>query len=264
MSNTRRRKSRRIPPADPQVAIAYIRLSKGDDKSLSVEAQEADINRWCSQRGVRLARIERDVNVCGGIDREDREGLMLALAGLEAEHAGVLLVAKRDRLARDALNAALLERDVSNLGARIESLDGVGSGSEPTDIFQRQVLDAVAELERGMIRARTKRALAVKRERGERFSGKPPYGWEFVGTKKSEHLQKVALEQAAIKRIVELRAAGFSYAKTARRLNEEGYPARGTAWFPGTIREICLRENVTPGAALDPPFQPWEPASGTS
>jgi DNA invertase Pin-like site-specific DNA recombinase len=37
-----------------------------------------------------------------------------------------------------------------------------------------------AELERAMIRQRTRNAMHVKRSRGERISGYAPYGWDFA------------------------------------------------------------------------------------
>ena len=45
-----------------------------------------------------------------------------------------------------------------------------------------QMASVFAELERAMIRERTRSAMSVKRKRGERISGHAPYGWDF-GTK---------------------------------------------------------------------------------
>lgn len=246
-------RSRRHHPTNfnPAVAIGYARISKVDkneteeDLNNSIEAQEADMNKWCAQQGIKLIRIERDMNVSGGKAQEERDGLQRALQGMKEEKAGILLVAKRDRLARDALQASLLEQKVVAMGAKIASVDGIGSGSQPTDIFQRQVLDAVYELERAMIRARTKRALTVKRERGEQISGTPPYGYTFGpvdAASEKRHTIPVAEEQTVIARILELRKSGVSYNRIAKMLNDDGVLARATKWFPGTVRMICQRE----------------------
>jgi DNA invertase Pin-like site-specific DNA recombinase len=39
-----------------------------------------------------------------------------------------------------------------------------------------------AELERAMIRERTRNALTVKRSRGQRIGGYAPYGWDVAGS----------------------------------------------------------------------------------
>ena len=42
-----------------------------------------------------------------------------------------------------------------------------------------QMASVFAELERAMIRERTRAAMKVKRDRRERTSGHEPYGWDF-------------------------------------------------------------------------------------
>jgi DNA invertase Pin-like site-specific DNA recombinase len=43
-----------------------------------------------------------------------------------------------------------------------------------------QMTSVFAELERAMIRERTRNAMNVKRSRDERISGYAPYGWNFA------------------------------------------------------------------------------------
>ena len=42
-----------------------------------------------------------------------------------------------------------------------------------------QMASVFAELERAMIRERTRSAMDVKRSRGQRISGHAPFGWDF-------------------------------------------------------------------------------------
>jgi site-specific DNA recombinase len=90
------------------------------------------------------------------------------MTSLRAHGAGTLVVAKRDRLARDVAVSALIERAVRESGARIVSADGVGNGDGAADAFLRAILDAAAAYERELIRARTRAAMAVKRAKSER------------------------------------------------------------------------------------------------
>ena len=51
--------------------------------------------------------------------------------------AGILLVATRDRLARDTLIAALVEQRVQELGASIRAVDGSGNTDTPEGLLVR-------------------------------------------------------------------------------------------------------------------------------
>jgi len=61
---------------------------------------------------------------------------------LTAQGAGVLLVAKRDRLARDVIVSAVVERLVERQGARVMAADGTGNGDSPEAELMRRIADA--------------------------------------------------------------------------------------------------------------------------
>jgi DNA invertase Pin-like site-specific DNA recombinase len=93
----------------------------------------------------------------------------------------VLIVAKRDRLGRDVIEVALIERLVSKRGARVVSAAGEGTESDdPSGLLMRRLIDSFAEYERLIIGARTKSALAAKRRRVERTSRFAPYGFQIA------------------------------------------------------------------------------------
>ncbi len=74
----------------------------------------------------------------------------------------ILLVAKRDRLGRDVLNVALVERLVERRGGRVYSAAGEGTDDDgPTGQLMRTMVDAFAAYERAIIRVRTESAMAV-------------------------------------------------------------------------------------------------------
>jgi site-specific DNA recombinase len=78
----------------------------------------------------------------------------------------VVVVAKRDRIARDVVLATRIERAVAMAGARLVSASGEGNGDSPADAFIRTVIYGAAQYVHGLIR--TSAALAAKRARGER------------------------------------------------------------------------------------------------
>jgi len=128
-------KTNRSPiPGDRGKAIAYVRVST-TDQHLGPEAQRAAIEAWAAREGVDVVAWHFDLGVSGGSDLHERPGLAAVLAELRPQAAGVVVVAKRDRLARDVYIAASIERAVSRSGARVVCADGVGNGETPADAF---------------------------------------------------------------------------------------------------------------------------------
>lgn len=224
---------------DPTLAVLYLRVST-TDQNLGPDAQLATVERWACANGVRILATHGDHGVSGGASLDRRPGLLAALDALKEHGAGLLVVAKRDRLARDPIVAAMVEAAAARVGARIVSAAGEGDGDDPAAILMRRMVDAFAEYERHMIRARTKAALAVKRSRGERVSGKAPFGYCFDENGRGLLLRED--EQHTIEHVRELHAAGMSLNAIAAALNAEGVPARGARWHATTIMRIVRRE----------------------
>jgi DNA invertase Pin-like site-specific DNA recombinase len=215
----------KIPTESPR-AIGYIRVST-DDQGLSVDAQRTRLATWCAERHMELVATYEDVGVSGGAALDKRPGLMAALDALEP---GMALVAiKRDRIARDTMNAAMIERLAERASARVMTCDGAGEGDSPEAKLMRTMIDAFAEYERQIIKARTKSALAVKRDRDERISRHVPYGMQLAAD--GVHLEANATEQAAIALARTLHAEGLSSRKIAAQLADRGMSSRTGAVF---------------------------------
>lgn len=161
------------------IAVGYVRVStsKQADSGLSLEAQRAAVARWCDEAGITLAGVYEDAGVSGSTPVAERDGLMSALASARELDAAYLVVAKLDRLSRSPFILLTLEQELSRTGLRITSTEGEGTESDdPSSVLVRRMLQAVAEHELQMIRARTRAGLAAKKARGERL-GRPPYGF---------------------------------------------------------------------------------------
>lgn len=78
-------------------AVGYIRVST-DEQVNGPKAQADALAAWCARNGVELVAVHHDHGVSGGAELDKRPGLLAALD--ELERGDVLLVAKRDRLAR--------------------------------------------------------------------------------------------------------------------------------------------------------------------
>jgi len=102
-----------------------------------------------------------------------------------------------------------------------------------------QMASVFAELERAMIRERTKAALKVKRGRGERISGHAPFGWDFG---RGGRLVENPAEQRAAAWIKELHEQGTSLRQIADILNAKGIePKRAKKWLHSSVLRIVKR-----------------------
>lgn len=231
-----KKRTRRSSPGDPKRAVAYLRMST-ERQDLSPGAQRAAIEAWAGREGVAVVAWHQDLGVSGGAALEDRPGLLAAIEAVRTEGAGLLVVARRDRLARDVLTAALVERLCERVGARVVTADGTGNGDTPEAGLLRTLLDAFAAYERALIRGRTRAALAVKKARGERTGG-VPYGYRADG----KRLVEDAEEQATVARARALRAEGKSLRGVAAALAGEGrLPRSGGEWAVQTVRRLVAR-----------------------
>ena len=230
-------RTRRPAAANPARVVGYVRVSTEEQRN-GPEAQREALAAWCARNGAELVAVLEDRGVSGGAALDRRPGLLAALEALEEHGAGRLLVAKRDRLARDVMVAAMVERMAARVGAVVVAADGAGDGEGPEAMLMRRMVDAFAEYERALIRARTRAALASKRARGER-TGCVPMGSRVAAD--GVHLEADPAEAEALALVRELRAEGLSIRAIAGALDARGVPARGGRWHPTTVARLLRR-----------------------
>jgi DNA invertase Pin-like site-specific DNA recombinase len=235
---------KRSPRGDPTLAVAYLRVST-EEQHLGPEAQRAAIEHWATRDRVTMVAWHTDAGVSGAAELQVRPGLGAALDDMKRLRAGVLVVARRDRLARDVVIAATIERAVTQRGGRVVSADGVGNGDAPADQFMRTILDGAAAYERALIRARTSAALKARRRRGER-AGNVPWGYDADAVGK---LSRDDEEHRAAERIHALRTEGRSLRAIVRVIAEEGFVARtGKALGLTQVARIVRERSATRAA----------------
>lgn len=221
------------------MAVGYVRVST-DEQSLGPEAQRNAIEKWAQSRGVRVAVVFEDFGISGGASAEKRPGLLAALAALRENNAGLLVAAKRDRIARDTVIAAMVEQAAQKAGALLTTADGASDGLGPEGALMRGIVDVFAAYERGVIKSRTKAALGVKRARGERV-GQIPFGYALAAD--GVHLTEDANEQSTIERIRSLRASGLSLRAVTTECDRLGLVSRAGKSFMLTSIANILRAN---------------------
>ena len=212
-------------------AITYLRVSTSEqaNSGLGLDAQLASVTKKAIELGVSEILPFTDAGVSGSCPINKRPGLTQALAAVRK--GDVLIVAKRDRLSRSLPIAIAIEELLRSRKAILISANGEGTGESRENVgalIETRMFQVFAEVEKQMIRDRTRAALAVKRARGERI-GNIPYGFRLA--KDGIHLVPDSEEQAVISIIGSLRARGVTFQAIIAHLNHEHILTRkGTPW----------------------------------
>ena len=169
---------------------------------------------------------------------EYREPLWQAIDSLK--RGDVLLVAKRDRLARNVYLSEQINRAVTRRGGRIVAVSGDVEGDGPEVHMIRQVLAAIAEYERKLIASRTSHAMKAYMRQGRRMGGKVPVGWA-VDPSDPGRMVEVPEEQEALARIAEMAVAGTSIRAMMMALDAEYPRPEGRLWPYSTVRRLVRK-----------------------
>lgn len=213
----------------PSRAFGYLRVSTDAqaDSGLGLEAQRDAVEKTVARLGLPVAAVFVDAGVSGALDLENRPNLFAAVQGLK--RGDVVIVAKRDRLGRDLIGVAMIERAIARKGGWVISAAGEGGdGADAGAMLQKQIIDVFSEYERRLIGQRTKAALKARRVRGQR-AGNWPDGHQLGAD--GQTLEPCEAERSVLAILGELRAAGYSLRQVASELNRRGFTTRrGTTW----------------------------------
>ncbi len=203
--------------------IGYVRVSTTGqaEEGYSLEAQRRKIVAYCELHDLELMEIIEDRGLSAK-SVAGRPGIQRALELVRTSKLDNLVIFKLDRMARNLKEACemaeLLEKKRCHLHSISEKID---TGSATGRLFYN-ILSAMAAWEREIISERTKTALAVKRENGQRISGHAPFGFSFVDGK----LVIDDNEQEIIRKVLELHSRGLSIRGIVEFLKGHGYRNR--------------------------------------
>lgn len=223
--------------------VGYLRVSTDQqvESGLGLEAQLKALEEYAKKTGCEISHIYRDEGISGAAPLDERHGLIEAISMLKK--GDILLIAKRDRLARHRNSLAMIEMAIQQKKARIISAAGEGTESEdeedPMSYMMRGMTDLFSEFERLLIKSRTKAALRAKKDRGERV-GHIPFGYRLAYD--GIHLEENELEQSVLKQIKELRVEGFSIREIAEEMNKrEAFNRGNSTWNHASIHRAIKK-----------------------
>lgn len=199
--------------------IIYLRVSTDQQtqSGLGIEAQRQMCLSYIKQNPFPETPLEYvDEGYSGALELDKRPALLEAISQLDK--GDILLIAKRDRIGRDPIVNAMIERAVDRKKARLVSASGdVRDDNDPSSILMKRMVDAFSEYERLIIGARTKAAMQVKMKKGEN-TGYIPYGYRLSDDRVL--IEKDDDEQKNINAIIALRDSGTTYRGIADELTK--------------------------------------------
>jgi len=216
--------------------IAYYRVSTARQgrSGLGLEAQQRAVRDYLNGGSWKLAGEFTEVE---SGKRDDRPELAEALAACRV-HRATLVIAKLDRLARDArFLIGLQKAGVSFRAADMPEANEMVVG----------IMAVVAQAERKMIGERTRVALAAAKARGVKLGGRPENLKRTTIGRRNANAKRSAKANARaadlLPTIKALQAAGISSVSSiAKGLNEQGITApRGGQWQAVQVQRVIER-----------------------
>jgi DNA invertase Pin-like site-specific DNA recombinase len=180
---------------DEKRAAIYVRVSTNEQET---HMQEAELREYCDRRGWSCV-VYRDKGQSGA--KNDRPALNVMLNDMRKRKFDVVVVWALDRLARSLKQLLGIAEECRSLGVDLVSLKQSVDTTGPAGRLTFQILGAVAEFERELLRERVKAGMAQARRTGK-----------HVGRPALRKFQPIEVE-----RIRELRSKGTS----ARRLAKD-------------------------------------------
>ncbi len=177
---------------DRKLAGIYVRVSSVDQET---DLQETELKEYCERRGW-TPILYRDHGQSGA--KQDRPALNSLLSDLRKRKIDVVVVWALDRLARSLKQLLSISEECRLLGVDLVSLRQSIDTTLPTGRLTFQILGAVAEFERELLRERVKAGMAQARRAGKRI-GRPALRTFSLG--ELESIRSLRKEGASVRKL---------------------------------------------------------------
>src|SRR5208337_444952 len=220
----------------PVKCVAYLRVSgAGQSDKDGFPRQSAAIAEYAEKHGYEIVQTYQETFT--GTD-DDRPTMRRMLDDLIRSNIGVktVIVEKVDRLARDLIvQESIIAKFQNYRLTLLSSCEPDLCSDDPSRVFIRQVLGAVAQLDRSLIVRKTRAARERIRATGAKCEGAKIFGDP-----------RYPQEKAVLENIVAMAKDGLKCSQIAKNLNRSGITARrGGKWFPIQVGRIVKRAAKT-------------------
>jgi len=215
--------------------VAYVRVSSdGQENGDGFTRQLAAIHGYAEKNGCQIIQVFKEVKT-GTSDAAERPAMSEMIEFLrEHRECTTAVIEKLDRLARDVvIQEGIIGKFLGLNLTVVSTCEPDLCSNDPSRVFVRQILGAVAQLDRSLIVAKLKSARERKKAETGRCEGQKPYGMkdgeratlELMRTYRNHH--------------------GKCDAHIADLLNTGGIkPRTGKKWYPATVAKILNRHGA--------------------
>lgn len=163
-------------------AVGYVRVSTDEQvaEGLSLDAQAQAIRHYCALRNLELVALLTDPGVSAGTPLAARPAGRELAELVTARRVGAVVALRLDRLFRDAGDCLAVTRRWDAAGVALHLLDLGGQTLDTSSAMGRfflTVMAGAAELERNLVRERTRLSYAHLRDSGIYHSSRVPLGY---------------------------------------------------------------------------------------
>jgi DNA invertase Pin-like site-specific DNA recombinase len=173
-------------------AAIYVRVSTVEQET---DLQEAELREYCGRRGWE-GILYRDKGQSGA--KQDRPALNSLLSDLRKRKVDVILVWSLDRLARSLKHLLNISEECKSLGVDLVSLRQSIDTTLPAGRLTFQILGAVAEFERELLRERVKAGMAQARRAGKNI-GRPAL--RRFGSAELDRIRLLRMQGVSVRRL---------------------------------------------------------------
>lgn len=216
-------------------AVAYMRCSSKASFFGDTWVRQAEsINECAESQSLELTLFWQERAIPGKTEEQDRPAFQDMVASLLENGCKIIIVESLDRLAREY---RVQEQLVIYLASKKLTLISANTGENITDAMMGdpmrramvQIQGILAELDKNMLIARTRKARERLRAKNGKCEGRKSY-------------PRNANETAVVNLMLSYESSGFGTQKIAERLNQAGIKTRyGKVWNAGTIFKILRR-----------------------
>lgn len=228
-----------IQAAEDLTAAIYARTSSTQQKhGYSIDEQVRQCWNRCEELNWTISHIFRDEEVSG--KDTDREMFQKLLSRAEDGWFDVILVWKLDRFSRSLMHAVQLERKLRRWDVGLHSITEQIDTTTPTGRFNFRSISSASELERDLIKQRSKMGLRALAQEYKWPNNNPPIGYELRSDGK---LTIKSDEEALIHHIFDRYIELKSMPDLADELEgRDGVIDREVNWTPHKIGKILKNE----------------------
>lgn len=218
----------------PILAVIYARVSSPNQRfNYSLDEQVERCWERCNQMGWRVGHVFKEEESGGTTDRP-KFRMMMDLAREGA--FDVIVVWKIDRFCWSLINLLNVEGELRKLGVALHSVTEQIDTTAPIGRFNFRNLASAAELERDLIKERTRMGMHALAREHRWPNSFPPLGYDKRG---DERLEVNEEEAALVRRIFLMYIDRRPMPQIAFELNQKGISTkRGKRWSAWSVKKV--------------------------